>query len=258
MNKLISFFSILIICFSIIGCGGKKNADPDQTNSDITQTDIPSIFTDSVAVKQTVQFYELEKSIEDLHKEIEILQSRVMDYEHKPSERNYTKQLKELIDTSPPTHKIFLKNGSIIKGTIKKDKLHVLMVDTDLGNLTINKSEIEKIEDLILPTANIIFIGHGQEEVFATHRIFSGTIMNQGERRGDFVRIIYNLWGENTKLIMTDSSFVEGSQIVYRSGIVTDTILDPKQSAKFNIQVSIPDSVKVAYVTRDIRWELYD
>ena len=145
-----------------------------------------------------------------------------------------------------------------IDPTIEKDKLHVLMVDTDLGNLTINKSEIEKIEDLILPTANIIFIGHGQEEVFETHRIFSGKIMNQGKRRGDFVRIIYKLWGENTELIMTDSSFVEGSQIVYHSGVITDTVLEPNQSAKFNIQIAIPDSIKVSYITRDVHWELYD
>ena len=58
--------------------------------------------------------------------------------------------------------------------------------------------------------------------------------MNQGNRRGDFVRVIYNLWGENTKLIISDSSFVEGTKVIYRSGIVTDTILDPNQSAKFN------------------------
>ena len=82
--------------------------------------------------------------------------------------------------------------------------------------------------------------------------------MNQGDRRGDFVRVIYNLWNENTELIISDSSFVGGPQFVYRSGIVSDTILGPNQSTQFNIQVPIPDSINVAYITRDIRWELYD
>ena len=82
--------------------------------------------------------------------------------------------------------------------------------------------------------------------------------MNQGDRRGDFVRVIYNLWNENTELIQSDSSFIGGQQIVYHTGIVTDTILKPNQSTQFNIQVYIPDSVNVAYITRDIRWDVYD
>ena len=258
MNRVFPLFTIFIFCLSIIDCGGKKNPDPDKIVSDIPKTDVPSIFADTVAEVQTEKFYELEKSVEDIQKEVASLQARVMEYEYKPPETNYTKQLKELIDKPPPAHKIFLKNGSIIEGTIEKDKLDYLLIDTDVGKLTISKSDIDKIDDLILPTPDIVFIGHGQEEVFDTYRNFTGKIMNQGNRRGDFVRVVYNLWGENTELIKSDSSFVEGSQVVYRSGIVTDTILEPDQSAKFNVQVPIPDSVKVAYITRDVRWELYD
>ena len=133
-----------------------------------------------------------------------------------------------------------------------------LLIKTDLGKLTINKSDIEGIEDLVLPTPDVVFIGHGQEEIFATHRLFTGKVMNQGSRRGDFVRVIYNLWGENTKLISTDSSFVNGTQVIYRSGIVTDTVIEPNQSAQFKVQISIPDSVIVTYITRDVRWALFD
>jgi len=258
MTRIISFFLIFIFYLSIIGCGGKNNPDPDEKNREISQIDIPNIFADSVEVVQTKKFYELEKSVDDIQKEVEILQARVMEYEYKPPETNYTKQLKELIDKPPPAHKISLKNGSIIEGTIEKDKLDYLFVETDVGKLTISKSEIENIDDLILPTPDIVFIGHGQEKVFETYRIFTGKVMNQGNRRGDFVRVIYNLWGENTKLIISDTSFVEGTQVVYRSGIVTDTILEPNESMQFNVQVSIADSINVAYITRDVRWELFD
>jgi hypothetical protein len=133
-----------------------------------------------------------------------------------------------------------------------------LLIDTDVGKLTISKSEIDEINDLILPTPDIVFIGHGQEEIFKTYRIFTGKIMNQGNRRGDFVRVIYSLWGENTQLIISDSSFAEGSQVIYRSGIITDTILEPNASAHFNVQIPIADSINVAYITRDVHWELYD
>ena len=246
----------------IIGCGGKKNPSPDlnsnQLENKTQQTNILSIFNDTVKTVQTEHFYELEKSLEDIQKEVELLRTRVMKYEHKSPEGNYTKQLKELIDKPPSAHKISLKNGSIIEGTIEKDKLDYLLVDTDVGKLTIKKTEIKNIDDLILPTPDIIFIGHGQEEVFDTYRLFTGKVMNQGNRRGDFVRVIYNLWGENTQLISSDSSFVEGTQIIYQSGIVTDTVLEPKQSAQFKVLISIPDSITVTYITRDVHWALFD
>ena len=115
--------------------------------------------------------------------------------------------------------------------------------------------EIERFSDYF-----DIYVGMvtGKEEVFKTYRIFTGKVRNQGSRRGDFVRVIYNLWGENTQLIHSDSAFVEGTQVIYRSGIVTDTVIEPNQSAQFEIQISIPDSIIVTYITRDIRWALFD
>ena len=260
MNNFLTYSAIFIIFLSIIGCRGKKNPDPDpnQLENKTQQTDILNVFADSVETSQTEYFYKLEKSVEDIQKEIEVLRTRVMKYEHKYPEPNYTKQLKELINKPPPAHKISLKNGSIIKGTIEKDKLDYLLVDTDVGKLTINKSEIESIDDLILPVPDVVFIGHGQEEVFETYRLFTGKVMNQGNRRGDFVRVIYNLWGENTQLIGSDSSFVDGTQVVYHSGIIADTVLEPNQSAQFKVQISIPDSIIVTYITRDVRWALFD
>ena len=252
--------SIFILAISILqfGCGGKKNADPDPQIETPIQTEITNIFTDSVAVVQSNNFFELEQSMEDIQKEVEMLRNKVMDYEYKPPDSDYTKQLKALIDNPPPAHKISLKNGSIIEGTIEKDKVEYLLVNTEVGLLTLNKSEILGIEDLILPTPELVFIGHGQEEAFESFRLFSGKVINQGNRRGDFVRVIYSLWGENTQLLSSDSTFIEGSQIIYRSGIVTDSVLEPNQSAQFSLKVAVPDSISVTYVTRDVRWEMFD
>ncbi len=252
--------SIFILAISILqfGCGGKKNADPDPQIETPIQTEITNIFTDSVAVVQSNKFFELEQSMEDIQKEVEMLRNKVMDYEYKPPDSDYTKQLKALIDNPPPAHKISLKNGSIIEGTIEKDKIEYLLVNTEVGLLTLNKSEILGIEDLILPIPELVFIGHGQEEAFESFRLFSGKVMNQGNRRGDFVRVIYSLWGENTQLLGSDSTFIEGSQIIYRSGIVTDSVLEPNQSAQFSLKVAVPDSISVTYVTRDVRWEMFD
>jgi len=249
---------ILIVSIFQLGCGGKKGADPDPQIKTPSQTKIIEILTDSVATVQFNKFFELEQSMGDIQKEVEMLRNKVMDYDYKPPDLDYTKQLKRLIDNPSAAHKISLKNGSIIEGTIKKDKLDYLMVNTEVGLLTLNKSDIVDIEDLILPTPDLVFIGHGQEEAFESYRLFTGKVMNQGNRRGDFVRVIYNLWGENTQLLNSDSTFIDGTQITYHSGIVTDTILEPNQSAQFSLKVAVPDSILVTYVTRDIRWEMFD
>ena len=204
------------------------------------------------------QFYKLEESLENIQKQIDDLKTRVVEYEYNPQEINYTEELKQLIDKSPPAHKIILKNNTIIEGTIVKDLINSIMVIPDVGQLNIEKEDIELIEDFILPVPNIVFIGNGKKQAFDDHYIFSGRVLNQGNRRGDFVRIIYQLWAENTQLINSDSIFISGKEIKYKSGITTDTALGSNQSAYFELQVDITNDVPVSYITREIHWELYE
>ena len=258
MNKVTFNLIILCMCFFINSCSNKKNPSPDQNSNQIPQSDSYTSNIDSVIILQKKQFYELENSIKDVKNEISILQSKVMDYEYQERTDDYSKKLKELIDRPPPSHRILLNNESIIEGIIEKDNQYSILVSTGMGKISINKSDINTVEDLVLPVPEIVFLGHGNEEILENFRIFSGKIINKGSRRGDFVRVVYNLWDENTELILSDSAFVGGSQIIYSSGIITDTILEPNQSANFSIQFSIADTINVAYVTRNIHWEIYD
>lgn len=255
MNRLISIAFI----FLLINCGGKnKDPNPDNTLQG-DKTKIPdATLADSSLLQTSNQFYELEESIDQIHKQIARLQTQVAEYEQGPSETNYTKKLKELIESPPPSHKISLINGSVINGTIEKDRIEDVIVLTELGKLTINKKEIESIQDLILPIPQITFIGHGKEEVIEGYYHFTGKVINQGSRRGDFVRIIYQLWGEDTQLISSDSSFISGSHIMYKSGVITDSVLEPNQSARFSVKVDHNGEIPVSYVTRKVHWSLYD
>ena len=239
----------------LISCWGKKkNPNPDKMSTN-TETIVPNSSHDL----QPAQFYELEESIEDIQKQIVQLQTQIMEYENDSLGINYTERLKELIDVQqPPVHKIGLKNGSVIEGTIEKDRGRDIMVKTKVGTLTIQKKEIEFINDLILQAPHIVFIGHGQEQVFDSYYLFTGKVLNQGSRRGDFIRVIYKLWGEDTQIINSDSSFVASTQIMYKSGIVTDTALKPNQSAHFSVQVPINKEIPVSYITREVHWSLYD
>ena len=253
-NSIILIFILLIFT----NCARKNKVETELVIDREISLEATKVVFDSTGANQSEFFFKLEKTMDNIKQEVEVLRNKVMEYEYMPPELDYTKQLKALIDNPPATHKILLKNGSTIKGTIEKDKLDFILVNTDLGKLTLNKSEIIDIKDLVLPSPKLVFIGHGNEEVFESYRFFYGKIMNQGNRRGDFVRVIYNLWGENTQLISSDSTFIDGTQIIYKSGIVTDTILEPNQSAQFKVKVLVPDSISVSYVTRDIHWEMFD
>ena len=259
MNRYFNLAAPLIILLTLICCGSKKTTpDPD-----IIVLDKDTILEGIIAQESSqdlppAQFYELEESIEDIQRQIILLQTQVMEYENKSPGINYIEQLKELIDEQHPTNKITLKNGSVIEGTIEKDLVEDIMVKTKVGQLIIEKKEIEFIQDLISPKPHIVFIGHGQEQVFDSYHLFTGKVLNQGSQRGDFVRVIYQLWGEDTQIISSDSAFVTGTRVMYKSGIVTDTALLPNQSAHFSVQVPITGEIPVSYVTREIHWLSYD
>ena len=259
MNRYYHRTSALIILFTLICCGGKKiKPDPDEIVLDKKQP-IEEIMVQKLSpTRPPAQFYKLEESIEDIQGQIAKLKAQVMEYNNQTSEANYIERLKELIDGYSTTHKITLKNGSVIDGIFEKDRGKDIVVITKVGQLIIDKNEIENIEDLIPPIPDIIFIGHGQEEIFDNYHLFTGKILNQGSRKGDFVRVIYKLWGEDTQIINSDSVFVAGTQVKYKSGVVTDTALAPNQSAYFSVQVSIDDEIPISYVTREIRWLVYD
>ena len=82
-------------------------------------------------------------------------------------------------------------------------------------------------------------------------------MQNQGLETASFVRVIFKLWSSETELIAVDSSFVDGNQIIYRSGINTDTALKPGSSGQYVVNVKTPVDSNVQYITRDVRWELY-
>ena len=77
-------------------------------------------------------------------------------------------------------------------------------------------------------------------------------------RRSDFTRVVFYLWDKETNLIAADSSFIAGSSFQYKSGIVTDTSIEPGQKALFNVSVKTPDSTQVEYITKEIHYNIYE
>ena len=65
MNNFLTYSAIFIISLTIIGCGGKKNPNPDtdQLENKTQQTDILNVFADSIETSQTEHFYKLENIV---------------------------------------------------------------------------------------------------------------------------------------------------------------------------------------------------
>ena len=88
--------------------------------------------------------------------------------------------------------------------------------------------------------------------------LFSGSLKNIGSRRGDFVRIIYHLWENDTKLVISDSTFISGNTVQYMNGVISDASLNPGETGTFDLVNQIPDSINVTYWTKEIRADVFE
>ena len=62
---------------------------------------------------------------------------------------------------------------------------------TQIGQITLSKADIEDIRELSPIAPNLEFDGDFSEEIHASKRRFTGSIINNGQLRADFVRIIF-------------------------------------------------------------------
>ena len=63
---------------------------------------------------------------------------------------------------------------------------------------------------------------------------------------------------ENSDLIAIDSAFISGSKQIFKSGIISDTSIEPGEFSDFYVIINIEDDANVKYFLRDIKWEYFD
>jgi len=254
-----NYLKILLIIFLLAGCSKKsKDISPDTDEAieaieSSEKGEKPSSF-----LQDAEPFYPLKETVEDIQAQLNDLHARVIEYEMRVSTPSFNTEVLKMIKVPQLNHEINLTNGTLIQGTIIQENMDQIIVQTQIGQLTIDKGNVEAIKEIAPASAKINFDGDADEKIMAESRIYSGTVTNTGLHRGDFVRIIYQLWGGETDLISSDSTFIEGSQVVYHSGIMTDTALRPGETAEFFLEIKSPSDKKVQYITRDIHWESYE
>ncbi len=250
-------FLICLITISITGCSGYKNKKGTKKVSSNKmknkQLKVSSLFTE-----ETKPFYTVDPKLEEIESEIALLKEQVIQYQSQISTPNFNTQVLKLLKNPGIKHEIQLSNGTTIQGVIIYENADQLIVETQIGQLQINKNEVINTEDILPPLANLEFVGDAVEEVYENKRAYKGSIKNNGLKRADFVRIVYTLHDENSELIAIDSTFISGSKQIFNSGIISDASINPGDFAEFYVEIQTMGEKEVKYFLRDIRWEYFE
>ncbi len=254
MKILIEIVLILLFCFS---CSSTKPeseiSDTSETKEDIKEINEPK----NLFIEDAEPFYPIKETVEDIQTQVNELRSRMIDYEERIASSNLNNSISKLVQIPQLQNEILMNNGTLIQGTILSETIESIIIQTQIGQLTLDKADINNIKEIASIDANVVFTNEPEEKINANYHIYSGTVQNQGLETASFVRIIFKLWSSETDLIAVDSAFVDGNQIIYHSGINTDTALRPGEFGEYVVNVNTPINSNVQYITRDIHWELY-
>lgn len=204
------------------------------------------------------QFYEMQISMEELRRQMNKLRLDVAASKSREMTPDIYRLILKKIKPTVLTHEIELTNGTIVRGNILKEDMNELTLETSLGALTLDKNLIRAINKVAGLAAAIDFVGDAREEIYDEHRVYTGEVINTGILRSDFTRVIFRLFSADSKQLAVDSSFVDGAGMVYLSGIITDTAIEPGQTVPYQVKVPVAKDARVNYITREIRWDQFD
>ena len=100
-------------------------------------------------------FYPIKKTLEDLRSDVNKLKAQIVQYETTVSVPSFNPEVLKMIKTPHLEHRITLSNGTVISGTILKENTDRMTVETQLGQLTLDKGTIENVEDAAIPAPDI-------------------------------------------------------------------------------------------------------
>ena len=188
------------------------------------------------------------------------------------------------------TKKIVLANGTTFNGNVVYQDEQVVKVETLIGSLVLRRDSITRIVENIPETlaedfqpstplkqparairevrgritsegtrlANVVLDGTIKEKKdYSGNTIFRGVVKNVGTRRADFVKVNFVIrkdWAGTTRTLTT---FVDGAQTTYETGITTDTALLPGASGSFELYVPRSVGPFIGY-SYSIDWEEFE
>ena len=265
INYIILFLFIFLSACSQVNSDklSEEQNQEEQINEETPENQAPSVidFKEISKIKNirdAEPFYPMDETVEDIQNQINNLKSRVIEYESKINRVALDPDLLKMIKAPTLSHEVELINGTIVQGSILQEDIDRIILKTQIGQIRIEKADIVSIKEIAPNSPDLSFESEPEQKLYDDKRIFTGTIINEGIRRADFARVIFYLWDEETNLIVSDSSFVNGTIIQYKSGIVTDCAVESGESASYEISVSVPDTSNIRYITKEIHFSIYE
>ena len=259
LNKVYIIISILLL-----SCSNKDEnkilTEDFQNNNDEptaieTSTDIDGELN-VATIEPSSPFYPLKESIYDIQNQINELKSKVVEYESELHNPSIDIELLKMIKTPQIKHEIKLNNGTIIQGEIISENSNMMIVQTQIGQLTIEKELVVEINEVDPITSNLIFVENEVEErIEENNYTYIGKVKNTGGVRADFVQVIYHFWKDDTNPIISDTVYVQGNNMIYMNGVISDSAVEPTQFANYILNVNLPDSLNIEYHTKEIQWD---
>lgn len=200
-------------------------------------------------------FFDYKDDLQGLQIQIDSLKRVIRVMERKRAIPGINEELLNLIRIPELQHRIELTNGTVVIGEIIEESDLEIIIQTTLGQLSIDKDKVVNIEEERPPAPKIELMSDPFVSVYPDHEEITGMVKNSGKARADFVRIIAKLWTPETELAALDSAFASGSDQEYSTGVISDTAIEPGATANFIITIPLEEgSDAVEYRTYDIHW----
>jgi hypothetical protein len=204
-------------------------------------------------------FFDFKDDLQGLQIQIDSLKRVIRVMERKKAIPGINEELLNLIRIPELQHRVELTNGTVVIGEIIEESDLEIIIQTTLGQLSINKDKVVNIEEEKPPTPKIELMSEPFVSVYPDHEEITGMVKNSGKARADFVRIVAKLWTPETELAASDSAFASGSVQEYSTGVISDTAIEAGATANFTITVPLKEgSATIEYRTYDIHWTKSD
>ena len=284
----IYFIKIMLLMMFIIGCGSKNISIEDETKNSQSSKENPSenVINDAMA----------EKENDDLTMEVKKLKAEL---------NHYSANLRELRAKSQVwgnpfviyNKEIILTNGSAVFGKIVYQDRDIIKVETLVGRLIIDRSDIVRVVENIVDqslvdenksiespdqleiievesddesginiiertreaqTAQIILLGNIEEKKDkAGNTILFGEVKNVGSQRADFAKINLTFRKNWHGDTETLTAFCRGSYYTFKTGITSDSSIMPGAIAEFELIVPKSMGSFIGY-SYTLDWEQYE
>jgi len=171
------------------------------------------------------------------------------------------KEIKRLVNFPEKISEITLKNGTVVQGKILSEDLDKIIVQTNIGTLSIVQENIKELKPFDRLHADVVLKGEFEDQRHTDSRVFIGQVTNKGMRRADFVRVRFRLHDKRTTIIAQDSSYISGEPYSFYSGVISESSLSAGESALFRVEVKLPTGVEaknISYVTYKVLFDEFN